>query len=198
VVLLDEIEKAHPDVFNILLQVLDDGRLTDNKGRVANFKNTIIIMTSNTGADIIQKNFKDLNEFNHEEVVDRTRDEVVERLKQHMRPEFLNRIDEIVMFQPLKRKEIRRIVDIQFKQIQQRLAEAGIQLEATSEVLDHLGESGFDPQFGARPLKRVLQRVILNELSKDILSGRVTKDAVVEAVLEDGAVKFENVEMPAV
>lgn len=198
VVLLDEIEKAHPDVFNILLQVLDDGRLTDNKGRVANFKNTIIIMTSNTGADIIQKNFKELNEYNHEEVVDRTRDEVMERLKQHMRPEFLNRIDEIVMFQPLKRKEIRRIVDIQFKQIQQRLADAGIQLEATSEVLDYLGESGFDPQFGARPLKRVLQRVILNELSKDILSGRVSKDAVVEAVLEDGAVKFENVEMPAV
>jgi ATP-dependent Clp protease ATP-binding subunit ClpB len=198
VVLLDEIEKAHPDVFNILLQVLDDGRLTDNKGRVANFKNTLIIMTSNTGADIIQKNFKDLNEFNHEEVVDRTRDEVVERLKQHMRPEFLNRIDEIVLFQPLKRKEIRRIVDIQFRQIQQRLAEAGIQLEATSEVLDFLGEAGFDPQFGARPLKRVIQRVILNELSKDILSGRVSKDAVVEAVLEDGAVKFENVEMPAV
>ena len=198
VVLLDEIEKAHPDVFNILLQVLDDGRLTDNKGRVANFKNTIIIMTSNTGADIIQKNFKDLNEFNHDEVVDRTRDEVMERLKQHMRPEFLNRIDEIVMFQPLKRKEIRRIVDIQFRQIQQRLAEASIQLEATSEVLDYLGESGFDPQFGARPLKRVLQRVILNELSKEILSGKVVKDAVVEAVLEDGVVKFENVEMPAV
>ncbi|GAB3855371.1 ATP-dependent chaperone ClpB [Hymenobacter terrigena] len=198
VVLLDEIEKAHPDVFNILLQVLDDGRLTDNKGRVANFKNTIIIMTSNTGADIIQKNFKELNEFNHEEVVDRTREEVIERLKQHMRPEFLNRIDEIVMFQPLKRKEIRKIVDIQFKQIQQRLAEAGIQLEATNEVLDYLGEQGFDPTFGARPLKRVLQRVILNELSKDILSGRVSKDAVVEAVLEDGQVKFENVEMPAV
>ncbi|MDJ0367445.1 ATP-dependent chaperone ClpB [Hymenobacter sp. H14-R3] len=198
VVLLDEIEKAHPDVFNILLQVLDDGRLTDNKGRVANFKNTIIIMTSNTGADIIQRNFKDLNEYNHEEVVDRTRDEVVERLRQHMRPEFLNRIDEIVMFQPLKRKEIRKIVDIQFKQIQQRLAEAGIALEATSEVLDYLGEQGFDPQFGARPLKRVLQRVILNELSKEILSGKVSKDAVVEAVLEDGAVKFENVEIPAV
>ncbi|MFD2718069.1 ATP-dependent chaperone ClpB [Hymenobacter monticola] len=198
VILLDEIEKAHPDVFNILLQVLDDGRLTDNKGRVANFKNTIIIMTSNTGADIIQKNFKELNDYNHDEVVDRTREEVVERLKQHMRPEFLNRIDEIVMFQPLKRKEIRRIVDIQFRQIQQRLAEAGISLEATDEVLDFLGEQGFDPQFGARPLKRVLQRVILNELSKDILSGRVHKDAVVEAVLEDGAVKFENVEMPAV
>ncbi|MFD1468716.1 ATP-dependent chaperone ClpB [Hymenobacter caeli] len=198
VVLLDEIEKAHPDVFNILLQVLDDGRLTDNKGRVANFKNTIIIMTSNTGADIIQKNFKELNEYNHEEVVDRTRDEVVERLRQHMRPEFLNRIDEIVMFQPLKRKEIRRIVDIQFRQIQQRLQEAGISLEATDEVLDYLGEQGFDPQFGARPLKRVLQRVILNELSKEILSGKVSKDAVVEAVLEDGAVKFENVEIPAV
>ncbi|TDN39928.1 ATP-dependent chaperone ClpB [Hymenobacter sp. UV11] len=198
VVLLDEIEKAHPDVFNILLQVLDDGRLTDNKGRVANFKNTIIIMTSNTGADIIQKNFKDLNEYNHEEVVDRTRDEVVERLRQHMRPEFLNRIDEIVMFQPLKRKEIRKIVDIQFKQIQQRLHEAGISLEATNEVLDYLGEQGFDPQFGARPLKRVIQRVILNELSKEILSGKVSKDAVVEAVLEDGSVRFENVEIPAV
>ena len=198
VVLLDEIEKAHPDVFNILLQVLDDGRLTDNKGRVANFKNTIIIMTSNTGADIIQRNFKELNEYNHEEVVDRTREEVVERLREHMRPEFLNRIDEIVMFQPLKRKEIRKIVDIQFKQIQQRLAEAGISLEATNEVLDYLGEQGFDPQFGARPLKRVLQRVILNELSKEILSGKVSKDAVVEAVLEDGAVRFENVELPTV
>ena len=122
----------------------------------------------------------------------------MERLKQHVRSEFLNRIDEIMMFQPLKRREIRRIVDIQFKQIQQRLAEAGIQLEATSEVLDFLGEAGFDPQFGARPLKCALQRVILNELSKDILSGRVSKDAVVEAVLEDGAVKFENVEIPAV
>jgi ATP-dependent Clp protease ATP-binding subunit ClpB len=198
VVLLDEIEKAHPDVFNILLQVLDDGRLTDNKGRVANFKNTIIIMTSNTGADIIQRNFKELNEYNHEEVVDRTRDEVVERLRQHMRPEFLNRIDEIVMFQPLKRKEIRKIVDIQFKQIQQRLHEAGIALEATDEVLDYLGEQGFDPQFGARPLKRVIQRVILNELSKEILSGKVSKDAVVEAVLEDGTVHFENVELPTV
>lgn len=198
VILLDEIEKAHPDVFNILLQVLDDGRLTDNKGRVANFKNTIIIMTSNTGADIIQKNFKELNEYNHDEVVDRTREEVVERLKQHMRPEFLNRIDEIVMFQPLKRKEIRRIVDIQFRQIQQRLNEAGIRLEATDEVLDFLGEQGFDPQFGARPLKRVIQRLVLNELSKDILSGRVSKDAVVEAVLEDGHIRFNNVEIPAV
>ncbi len=201
VVLLDEIEKAHPDVFNILLQVLDDGRLTDNKGRVANFKNTIIIMTSNTGADIIQRNFKHLAEHDPleiEEIVDRTRDEVVTRLREHMRPEFLNRIDEIVMFQPLQRREIRKIVDIQFKQIQQRLHEAGISLEATDEVLDYLGEQGFDPQFGARPLKRVLQRVILNELSKEILSGKVSKDAVVEAVLEDGTVRFENVELPIV
>jgi ATP-dependent Clp protease ATP-binding subunit ClpB len=195
VILLDEIEKAHPDVFNILLQVLDDGRLTDNKGRVANFKNTIIIMTSNTGADLIQRNFKELSEYNHDEVVDRTREEVIERLKQHMRPEFLNRIDEIVMFQPLKRREIRRIVDIQFRQIQQRLEEAGIRLAATDEVLDFLGEQGFDPQFGARPLKRVLQRLVLNELSKDILSNRVSKDAVVEAVLEDGHIKFENVDV---
>ncbi|MBX0292386.1 ATP-dependent chaperone ClpB [Hymenobacter sp. HSC-4F20] len=195
VILLDEIEKAHPDVFNILLQVLDDGRLTDNKGRVANFKNTIIIMTSNTGADIIQRNFKELNEYNHDEVVDRTREEVVERLKGHMRPEFLNRIDEIVMFQPLKRREIRRIVDIQFRQIQQRLEEAGIRLEATDEVLDYLGEQGFDPQFGARPLKRVLQRLVLNELSKDILSGRVSKDAVVEATLEDDQIRFVNVDV---
>jgi ATP-dependent Clp protease ATP-binding subunit ClpB len=200
VILLDEIEKAHADVFNILLQVLDDGRLTDNKGRVANFNNTIIIMTSNTGADIIQRNFKELNEYNHDEVVDRTREEVIERLRQHMRPEFLNRIDEIVMFQPLKRREIRRIVDIQFHQIQQRLEEAGIRLEATDEVLNFLGEQGFDPQFGARPLKRVLQRLVLNELSKDILSGRVSKDAVVEAVLEDGHIHFNNVnvEIPGV
>ncbi|MBO3271469.1 ATP-dependent chaperone ClpB [Hymenobacter defluvii] len=198
VVLLDEIEKAHPDVFNILLQVLDDGRLTDNKGRVANFKNTIIIMTSNTGADIIQRNFKELNEYNAEEVLDRTREEVIDRLKQHMRPEFLNRIDEIIMFEPLKRKEIRKIVDIQFKQIQQRLEEAGIRLEATDEVLDYLGEAGFDPQFGARPLKRVLQRQILNELSKEILSDQVSKDSVVEAVLEDGHIRFMNVELPTV
>ena len=201
VILLDEIEKAHPDVFNILLQVLDDGRLTDNKGRVANFKNTIIIMTSNTGADIIQRNFKRLDEHDPAEIeaiIDRTRDEVVERLREHMRPEFLNRIDEIVMFQPLSRREIRQIVNIQFRQIQQRLDEAGIRLEATDEVLDYLGEAGFDPQFGARPLKRVLQRQVLNELSKEILSGHVSKDAVVEAVLEDGGIRFNNVEMPAV
>jgi ATP-dependent Clp protease ATP-binding subunit ClpB len=195
VILLDEIEKAHPDVFNILLQVLDDGRLTDNKGRMANFKNTIIIMTSNIGAHIIQQNFRNLNEFNHDEVVDQTRDEVFELLKQTLRPEFLNRIDELIMFRPLSRKEIRKIVDIQFKHIQDRLEDAGIRLEATAEVLNHLGEAGFDPQFGARPLKRVLQRQILNELSKEILSGKISKDSVVEATLEDGQIRFNNIDI---
>ncbi|MFL5730795.1 MAG: ATP-dependent chaperone ClpB, partial [Cytophagaceae bacterium] len=170
VILLDEIEKAHPDVFNILLQVLDDGRLTDNKGRVANFKNTIIIMTSNIGSHIIQENFALMNESNEEQIVEKTRKEVMEILRKTVRPEFLNRIDELIMFKPLTRKEIRKIVDIQFKHIQQRLEESGIKIEATDEVLDLLGQQGFDPQFGARPLKRVIQTSILNELSKEILS----------------------------
>ncbi|WP_210463368.1 ATP-dependent chaperone ClpB [Rufibacter roseolus] len=195
VILLDEIEKAHPDVFNILLQVLDDGRLTDNKGRVANFKNTIIIMTSNIGANIIQENFQDLDELNPEPTIDRTRDEVFEVLKKTLRPEFLNRIDELIMFRPLSSREIRKIVDIQFRHIQERLEDSGIRLEATEEVLDFLGREGYDPQFGARPLKRVLQRRILNELSKAILSGDIRKDAVVEAVLEDGEIKFINVDI---
>ncbi|GAB3529378.1 ATP-dependent chaperone ClpB [Pontibacter brevis] len=195
VVLLDEIEKAHPDVFNILLQVLDDGRLTDSKGRVVNFKNTIIIMTSNIGSHIIQSNFESMDEFNHDEVIERTKDEVFDLLKKSVRPEFLNRIDELVMFRPLSRGDIRKIVDIQFRHIQDRLEETGIQLIATDEVLDYLGEQGFDPQFGARPLKRVLQRQILNELSKDILSGRISKDSVVEATLEDGKIRFVNVDI---
>ncbi|WP_210488093.1 ATP-dependent chaperone ClpB [Rufibacter aurantiacus] len=195
VVLLDEIEKAHPDVFNILLQVLDDGRLTDNKGRVANFKNTIIIMTSNIGANIIQDNFQDLDELNPEPTIDRTRDEVFEVLKKTLRPEFLNRIDELIMFRPLSSREIRKIVDIQFRHIQERLEDSGIRLEATDEVLDFLGREGYDPQFGARPLKRVLQRRILNELSKAILAGDIRKDAVVEAVLEDGEIRFINVDI---
>ncbi|RYZ45767.1 MAG: type VI secretion system ATPase TssH, partial [Sphingobacteriales bacterium] len=195
VILLDEIEKAHPDVFNILLQVLDDGRLTDNKGRVANFKNTIVIMTSNIGAHLIQENFRDINDYNHDEVVDRTKEEVMELLKKTLRPEFLNRIDELIMFRPLSQKELRKIVGIQFKQIQDRLEEAGIRLEATNEVLDYLGRTGFDPQFGARPLKRVLQREILNKLSKEILSGNVKKDSVVETVLKDGEIGFENVDV---
>lgn len=195
VVLLDEIEKAHPDVFNILLQVLDDGRLTDNKGRVANFKNTIIIMTSNIGANLIQENFAEINEYNEDEVVERTKVDVIEQLKKSVRPEFLNRVDEIIMFKPLSRREIRKIVDIQFKGIQKRLEESGIRIEASPEVLEKLGELGFDPQFGARPLKRVLQRHILNELSKEILSGAIKKDEVVGITLdENDNIQFLNLE----
>ncbi|MGV3539746.1 MAG: ATP-dependent chaperone ClpB [Rufibacter sp.] len=195
VILLDEIEKAHPDVFNILLQVLDDGRLTDNKGRVANFKNTIIIMTSNIGAHIIQENFQDLDELNPEPTIERTKEEVFEQLKKTLRPEFLNRIDELIVFRPLSSREIRKIVDIQFRHIQERLEDSGIRLEATDEVLDFLGHEGYDPQFGARPLKRVLQRRVLNELSKAILAGDIRKDAVVEAVLDGDHIKFINVDI---
>ncbi|WP_299289622.1 ATP-dependent chaperone ClpB [uncultured Mucilaginibacter sp.] len=177
VVLLDEIEKAHPDVFNILLQVLDDGRLTDNKGRVVNFKNTIIIMTSNIGSNIIQENFTYLDEENHDEVVAKTKNELFELLRKTIRPEFLNRIDEIIMFQPLSRNEIGDIVKLQFNQLQQTLAEMGIHIEATDAALDWLGQLGYDPQFGARPLKRVIQKKVLNELSKQILAGKVNKDS---------------------
>jgi len=194
VVLLDEIEKAHPDTFNILLQVLDDGRLTDNKGRLANFRNTIIIMTSNIGSHIIQENFQRMEEWNKEEVLEETKNEVFELLKRTIRPEFLNRIDELVMFRPLSREDIRKVVSIQFKLIQKRLEESGIKLEASDDVLDMLGEQGYDPQFGARPLKRVLQKRILNELSKEILAGRINKDAVVGMVLdENGEIVFVNV-----
>ena len=195
VILLDEIEKAHPDVFNILLQVLDDGRLTDNKGRVANFKNTIIIMTTNIGSSIIQSNFAGLNEDNVEEVIDKTKDEVFELLKKSVRPEFLNRVDETIMFRPLSRSNVRRIVDIQFRQIQKRLEESGVKLEISPEALDYLAKIGFDPQFGARPLKRVIQREILNELSKDILAGKINKDAIVGVDLnENGQIEFINLD----
>ncbi len=195
VVLLDEIEKAHPDVFNILLQVLDDGRLTDNKGRIANFKNTIIIMTSNVGSHLIMENFANRNGVNEDELVERTKNEVFDLLKKTMRPEFLNRIDELVMFQPLSKKNMRKIAQIQFKEIQKRLQEAGVVLEATPEALDLLGELGFDPQFGARPLKRVMQRVLLNDLSKSILSGDISKDSVVGIdVDEQNKIRFYNVD----
>ncbi|MDO1447286.1 ATP-dependent chaperone ClpB [Rhodocytophaga aerolata] len=195
VILLDEIEKAHPDVFNILLQVLDDGRLTDNKGRVANFKNTIIIMTSNIGSPIIQENFEKMEDWNRDQVIEDTKNEVFELLKKTIRPEFLNRIDELVMFRPLSKSEIRKVVDIQFRQIQKRLEEAGIVLETDEEVLNILGEKGFDPQFGARPLKRVMQRMILNELSKDILAGKINKDDVVGMLWDEdaGNIRFFNV-----
>jgi ATP-dependent Clp protease ATP-binding subunit ClpB len=195
VVLLDEIEKAHPDVWNILLQVLDEGRLTDNKGRVANFKNTIIIMTSNIGSHLIQEKFAEDEGWNHSLVLEEAKSAVMELLKQTIRPEFLNRIDEIVMFEPLTQANIRKIVDIQFRQIKQRLSENGIQLDATDEALNKLGEEGFDPQFGARPLKRVLQRRVLNELSKSILSGEVKKDSFVLMELNhDGEIAFTNLD----
>jgi ATP-dependent Clp protease ATP-binding subunit ClpB len=192
VVLLDEIEKAHPDVFNILLQVLDDGRLTDNKGRTVNFKNTIIIMTSNIGAHLIQDNFKDLSDENRDEVIAKTKNELFEVLKQTIRPEFLNRIDELIMFTPLNRSEIRNIVSLQFKQVQQTLAEMGIEMDASDEALDWLAQLGYDPQFGARPLKRVIQKRILNELSKEILAGKIDKDSKIKLDMFDHKFVFLN------
>jgi ATP-dependent Clp protease ATP-binding subunit ClpB len=195
VILLDEIEKAHPDVFNVLLQVLDDGRLTDNKGRIANFKNTIIIMTTNIGSHIIQEKFADLTEENEQVVLDDTQKQVFDLLRQTFRPEFLNRIDESIMFQPLSRKNVRKIVGIQFRNIQEMLMSNGIKLEASDHVLEHIAEIGFDPQYGARPLKRILQREILNELSKEILSGNVSNDSVVGIDLDkNNHIKFMNLD----
>ncbi len=184
VILLDEIEKAHPDVFNILLQVLDDGRLTDNKGRTANFKNTIVIMTSNIGSQIIQDNFEGLNDDNKEAVLARTKSEVYTVLKNTIRPEFLNRIDEVIMFEPLSRENIHEIVKIQMNGMIKQLEEAGFKLEITDEAVDWLAQLGYDPQFGARPLKRVLQKKVLNELSKQILSGEIKKEntIIVDAI----------------
>lgn len=180
VVLLDEIEKAHPDVFNILLQVLDDGRLTDNKGRTANFKNTIIIMTSNIGSHLIQESFEDMNEINKDDVIAKTKNKVYELLKKTIRPEFLNRIDEIIMFQPLTRDEVRDIVELQFSLLQKMLLQNNITITATELAIDWLAQLGYDPQFGARPLKRVMQKKVLNELSKQILAGNVQKDDHIE------------------
>ncbi len=195
VILLDEIEKAHPDVFNILLQVLDEGRLTDNKGRVANFKNTIIIMTTNIGSDIIQENFGKITDENYFEVLEDTKDEVMSLLRKTVRPEFVNRIDEIIMFSPLSRKHIRKIVDIQVDLIRKRLEEAGIRIEISDDARSRLAKLGFDPQFGARPLKRIMQREILNELSKQILSGKVHKQGVIFIDLKNETdFVFENLQ----
>lgn len=180
VVLLDEIEKAHPDVFNILLQVLDDGRLTDNKGRTANFKNTIIIMTSNTGAHIIQENFETMTDKNRDELIAKTKNQVFEVLKKTIRPEFLNRIDEIIMFAPLTRDEIKDIVKIQIDQVTKMLQNNGVTLSITEKAIDWLAQLGYDPTYGARPLKRVLQKKVLNELSKQILAGLVNREDVIQ------------------
>ncbi len=176
VVLFDEIEKAHPDVFNVLLQVLDDGRLTDNKGRFVNFKNTIIIMTSNMGSQMIRENFEKMTDSNRDETIERTKTDVLELLKQSIRPEFLNRIDEIVMFTPLDKKEIQQIVELQIRGIRKMLASNGVKLTITPTAVELLAEDGYDPEFGARPVKRTIQRMILNELSKDILAQKVDRD----------------------
>jgi ATP-dependent Clp protease ATP-binding subunit ClpB len=192
VVLLDEIEKAHPDVWNVLLQVLDDGRLTDNKGRVVNFKNTIIIMTSNIGSTLIQDAFQDVNENNLEEVVDRTKAEVMNLLRQTIRPEFLNRVDEIIMFQPLMKSEIKSIVKIQLNGLKKTLESSHIELQFTDYLLDYLAEQGYDPQFGARPLKRLIQKQIVNQLSKKILAGDIDKSNPVLVDVFDNVVVFRN------
>ncbi len=192
VILLDEIEKAHPDVFNVLLQVLDDGRLTDNKGRMVNFKNTIIIMTSNMGSHIIQENFEKVTEKNKEEVVERTKVEVMLLLRQTIRPEFLNRIDEVIMFQPLMKKEIKGIILIQLEQIKKLVAQSGINLQFSDYVLDYLAENGYDPQFGARPLKRLIQKEIVNGLSRKILGGDIDKQNPVLVDVFDGTMVFRN------
>lgn len=192
VVLLDEIEKAHPDVFNVLLQVLDDGRLTDNKGRVVNFKNTIIIMTSNMGSQIIQDNFELVTDANKEEVVEKTKNEVINLLRQTIRPEFLNRIDDIIMFQPLMKNEIRGIIDIQLNQLKDLVAQNGIELRFTDYAIEFLVENGYDPQFGARPLKRLIQKEIVNRLSKRILAGDIDKNNPVLVDVFDNMVIFRN------
>ena len=194
VVLLDEIEKAHPDVYNVLLQVLDDGRLTDNKGRVVNFKNTIIIMTSNMGSTIIQDVFENVTEANKEEVVEKTKVEVMNLLKQTIRPEFLNRIDEVIMFQPLMKKEIKGIIKIQLEGLKTLVAKNGISLEFTDYLLEYLAENGYDPQFGARPLKRLIQKEIINQLSKKILGGSIDKSKPVLVDVFDNVVVFRNEE----
>ncbi len=192
VILLDEIEKAHPDVFNILLQVLDDGRLTDNKGRVVNFKNTIVIMTSNLGSHIIQASLDNVTEENKEEVVDQTKREVMDLLKQTIRPEFLNRIDETIMFHPLLRGEIREIIRIQLNDLKNLLEKNGVDLQFTDYLLDYLAENGFDAQFGARPLKRLIQKQIVNQLSKKLLSDDIDKSKPVLVDVFDGTVVFRN------
>lgn len=191
VVLLDEIEKAHPDTFNILLQVLDEGRLTDNKGRMADFKNTIIIMTSNFGSNIIQEKFENFPS-NPEKAGELAKLEVLGMLKQTIRPEFINRIDEIVLFTPLQLADVKKIVQIQLKQISKMLSEQNIVLDATKEAIDYLSEKGFDPQFGARPIKRTLQKEVLNQLSKEILAGKIQADAVILLDAFDGALVFRN------
>ena len=192
VVLFDEIEKAHPDVFNILLQVLDDGRLTDNKGRTVNFKNTIIIMTSNLGSSLIREHFEKMTAANHDEVVEETKNEVLELLKQTIRPEFLNRIDDIIMFTPLSKLEIRAIVNLQLNSVKKMLAANDLTLDFTDAALELIADKGFDPQFGARPVKRVIQKMVLNELSKALLGGQVNRERPIVIDRQGESLIFKN------
>ncbi|MFN3386088.1 MAG: AAA family ATPase, partial [Candidatus Thermochlorobacter sp.] len=192
VILLDEIEKAHPDVFNILLQVLDDGRLTDNKGHVVNFKNTIIIMTSNLGAHLIQDQMQLLSDNNRQEILSRLRVELFEMLRKKMRPEFLNRIDEVIVFMPLTREEISAIVDIQFQRIAETAKKQNITLSLSPEAKDWLGQLGYDPSFGARPLKRVMQKYIVNALAEKILRGEISEGDNVEIILDGRQLEFRK------
>ena len=192
VVLFDEIEKANPDVFNVLLQVLDDGRLTDNQGRTVNFKNTIIIMTSNLGSSLIRERFEHLTPENHDEVIGRTRDDVMDMLKKTIRPEFLNRIDEIIMFSPLDEEQIRQIVAMQLNSVKKMLAHNGITLEATDAAINLLAQAGYDPEFGARPVKRAIQGMVLNQLSKDIIAMRVNREHPIIIDAQDGQLVFKN------
>jgi ATP-dependent Clp protease ATP-binding subunit ClpB len=192
VVLLDEIEKAHPDVWNILLQVLDDGHLTDNKGRTVNFKNTIIIMTSNIGSHLIQDAFEDVNETNMEEKTAQSKLEVMALLKQTIRPEFLNRVDEIIMFSPLLQKQMASIVKIQLNNLKSLVAENGMQVDFSDYLVEYLSEQGFDLQLGARPLKRLIQKMVVNEFSKKILSGEIDKTKKILIDIFDGVVVFRN------
>jgi ATP-dependent Clp protease ATP-binding subunit ClpB len=195
VVLLDEIEKAHPDVFNILLQVLDDGRLTDSKGRVVNFKNTIIIMTSNIGSNIIQENYEKITKGNRDTVFEATKEQVFELLRRTLRPEFLNRIDEVIMFTPLTKKDINAIVKLQFDGVVRRLQEENIRLGITDEAIQWLAATGFDPSFGARPIKRLIQKKVLNELSKELLAGKIERDSdIVMDVFDDNVVFRKPIE----
>ena len=192
VVLFDEIEKAHPDVFNILLQVLDDGRLTDNKGRFVNFKNTIIIMTSNMGSLFIRDNFSRMNNTNREEIIEKTKVEVLDMLKENIRPEFLNRIDEIIMFTPLDKDEIKSIVRLQISQVQKMLSSNGVTLEVTDSAIEKLCNDGYDPEFGARPVKRTIQRMVLNQLSKDILAQKIDKTNTIYIDCIENELVFKN------
>jgi ATP-dependent Clp protease ATP-binding subunit ClpB len=194
VILLDEIEKAHPDTFNILLQILEDGRLTDNKGRVADFKNTIVIMTSNIGSHLIMENMQNMTDENRKEIIIDTQAKVFEYLKKSIKPEFLNRVDDIIMFTPLTREEINKIVRLQLKEVDKMLQENDISIEVSDEAVKLLGEMGYDPQYGARPVKRVLQRMMLNQLSKMILAGKVDKEKTVYIDAQDSELVFKNKE----